>query len=104
MEQFRCGTQDGTGAAINIELGWQPDLIVVQNNEAADFTRMEWQKGMTAAHGLKTVTSTNTLVTSNGLSLYSGSKTAKEGFTIGADTDLNVNGERITWMAWRNIP
>ena len=104
MEQFRCGTQDGTGAAITIELGWVPDYIDVQNNEAADFTRIRWQKGMTAAHGIKTVTSTNSLITSLGLSQNTGSSTVEAGFVIGADTDLNVSGERLTWMAWRNAP
>lgn len=101
-QSFACGTQDGTGAAINIEIGWQPDHVVVQNIEAADFARLEWYKGMTAAHAIKTATSTKTAITSLGISLYAGSTTAQQGFTIGADTDVNVSGEALTWLAWRS--
>lgn len=103
-EQFKCGTQDGTGAAINIELGWLPDHVVVQNWEAADFARLEWYTGMAAAAAIKTATSTKSLLTTLGISQYAGSTTAKKGFTIGADTDVNVSGESITWLAWRNLP
>lgn len=103
-EQFKCGTQDGTGAAINIELGWLPDHVVVQNWEATDFGRLEWFKGMAAAAAIKTLTSTKSLLTTLGITQYAGSTTAKQGFTIGADTDVNVSGESITWCAWRNLP
>ena len=40
-------------------------------------------------------------VTANGISLYTGSTTAGEGFTIGADTDINVSGETILYEAYR---
>lgn len=103
-DQFRTGTQDGTGAAINISLGWLPDHVVVQNIEAADFARLEWYTGMTAAHAIKTVTSTKSAITSLGISTYAGSATAEKGFTIGADTDVNVSGEALTWIAYRNWP
>lgn len=102
VQNFASGTQDGTGAAINIEIGWQPDHMVVQNIEATDFARLEWYKGMDAANAIKTVTSTKSKITSLGLSLYAGSTSAQQGFTIGADTDVNVSGEALTWCAWRN--
>ena len=106
--QFQTGTQDGTGAAINIELGWQPDKVEVQNCEAADFARLEWYKGMADAAAIKTATSTKSLLTTLGISMYAGSSTPgaqkRKGFTIGADADVNVSGESITWCAWRNAP
>lgn len=102
LQNFASGTLDGTGAAMNIEIGWQPDRIEVQNIEAADFAKLVWLKGMTAAHAIKTVTSTNSMITSLGVSLYAGSTSAQQGFTIGADTDVNVSGEALTWCAWRN--
>jgi hypothetical protein len=102
LQNFATGTLDGTGAAINISIGWIPDLVVVQNWEATDFARLEWYTGMAAASAIKTVTSTKTAITTLGISTYAGTTTAKKGFTIGADTDVNVSGESITWCAWRN--
>lgn len=102
LQNFATGTLDGTGAAINIEIGWIPDHVVVQNIEAADFARLEWYTGMTAAHAIKTVTSTKSKITSLGISAYAGTTTAQQGFTIGADTDVNVVDEALTWMAFRN--
>lgn len=106
--QFATGTQDGTGAAIIIELGWVPDYVKVQNWEAADFASLEWFKGMADAAAIKQATSTSSLLTTLGITPYQGSGTAgaqkKKGFTIGADTDVNVSGESITWVAMRNLP
>ena len=109
-DEIRTGTQDGTGASIVIQVGWVPDWVVVQNIEAADFARLEWYKGMTAAHAIKTVTSTKSAITSLGISQNAGSgqlgatAAVKPGFIIGADTDVNVSGEALTWIAGRNTP
>lgn len=104
-DEFRTGTQDGTGASIDIELGWIPDKVEVQNWEAADFARLEWYKGMAAASAIKTVTSTKSAITTLGISqLSSPTFPAKKGFRIGADTDVNVSGESLTWVAYRNTP
>lgn len=102
--QFAAGTQDGTGASINISLGWQPDYVLVQNWEATDFGSLLWVKGMADAAAIKQLTSTGSLLTTLGISMYAGSTTASKGFTIGADTDVNVSGESITWIAMRNLP
>ena len=106
--QFAAGTQDGTGAAINIELGWQPDYVLVQNWEASDFGSLLWVKGMADAAAIKQLTSTGSLLTTLGISMYAGSSTPgaqkRKGFTIGADTDVNVAGESLTWVAMRNMP
>lgn len=104
-EQFKTGTQDGTGAAITIELGWKPDHVIVQNIEATDYGRLEWFKGMTDAHAIKYLTATDrdlSKITSLGITPSVGDETTKAGFIIGADTDVNVSGEAITWLAWRN--
>lgn len=103
-DEFRCGTQDGTGASIDIELGFVPDVVIVQNFEAADFARLEWYKGMTAGHAIKTVTSTKSLITSLGITQLSTPTSGAKGFRIGADTDVNVSGEALSWAAWRNTP
>ncbi|HEX7930127.1 MAG TPA: hypothetical protein VF470_04380 [Sphingomicrobium sp.] len=103
-DQFKTGTQDGTGASIDIQLGWVPDYVIVQNHEAADFARLQWFKGMTAGHAIKTVTSTNSLITSLGITQLSAPTSGGQGFRIGADTDVNVSGEALTWCAFRNAP
>lgn len=108
--QFAAGTQDGTGAAITIQLGWVPDYVLVQNWEATDFGSLLWVKGMAQAAAIKQLTSTGSLLTTLGISTNAGSgqlgatAAVKAGFIIGADTDVNVSGESITWIAMRNMP
>lgn len=103
--QMRSGTQDGTGASIDIELGWIPDWVIVQNHEAADFARLEWYEGMTDAYAIKTVTSTKSKITSLGITpLGAAAGATMRGFRIGADTDVNVSGEALTWIAGRTGP
>ena len=104
MNSFATATQDGTGASIDIELGWVPDHVIVQNIEAADIGKLEWFKGMTAGHAIKRVTSTSSAITSLGITQLSSPSSGAKGFRIGADTDVNVSGEALTWLAWRNTP
>ena len=108
-DEFRCGTMDGTGATITIELGWVPDYVIVQNFEASDFARLQWFKGMANGAAIKTVTSTNSKISTLGITPFQGSgedpdAIKRKGFLIGADTDVNVNGEALSWVAFRNTP
>lgn len=93
------GTVEGTGAAINVELGFTPVYVKVVNWD--DPTSMEWWTGMGAAAGAKTTDAVAfTKATSNGISAYAGVQaTTGKGFTIGADTDLNVEDETLFWIA-----
>jgi hypothetical protein len=106
------GSVAGTGAAINVSCGFRPRYVKVFNpNDAGSlFPTMEWFKGMAAASGFKTKAvadsgatgnKSSDYVTANGISEYSGGGVASEGFTIGADADINVNGETIFWLALR---
>lgn len=94
------GTGTGTGAAINIACGFQPDFVHVVNLTSRD--EMMWFQGMTAAHAFKRVAAgTGTAITSLGISMYAGvDGTTAEGFTIGADTDVNVAAETYYYIAW----
>lgn len=107
MEQFKTGTQDGTGASIDINLGWIPDHVRVFNWEATDYGSLTWFKGMTAGHAIKELTGTDrdlSKITTLGITqLGAGATDTVKGFRIGADTDVNVSGESITWVAWRNL-
>lgn len=110
---MRTGTVTGTGAAINVSLGWQPDYVKVMNiADAGNLDPIiEWTSDMPAAAGMKflrivdnatTANKSHAYVTSNGITAYAGSASAGEGFTIGADADLNATGEKIVWIAMRN--
>lgn len=112
MKEFATGNVEGTGAAINISLGFIPRYVKCFNYDDAGALApvMEWFEGMTAGHGLKSLSivdsgttglASSAKVTANGISEYAGSTTAGAGFTIGADTDLNVSAETIHYVAFR---
>ena len=107
---FKTGTVEGTGSAINVELGFTPSKVVLYNIDGSKNPRMTWVAGMAAASGFKELliadngtTADNSMeyVTSNGISTYAGSEgSAAVGFTIGADSDVNASGETIVYEAW----
>lgn len=110
---FRSGTVNGTGAAINVSLGWKPDYVKLINIADASSLdpMMEWTSDMPAAAGVKylriadngtSAAKSHAYVTTGGVSAYAGSDSAAEGFTIGADADINASGEKIVWIAMRN--
>ncbi len=105
MNEFQKGTVEGTGSPINIELGWLPDRVKIYNIDSAAIETLEWVNGMGAATGFKflgTSSTTRAKLTTLGISEYAGvlGVTGK-GFTIGADTDLNVSAQTILWVAER---
>lgn len=82
----------GTAAAFKITTGFRPTFVQVVNQP--DRITMEWYHGMTAAHGVKTVANgTRTAATSNGITVHD------DGFTVGLDTDLNVQNKQLRWRA-----
>lgn len=93
------GTLEGTGAAIDIPLGFIPKTVRVINQDG--IASLEWSDTMPAASGYKDITAgTRTFITLSGISAYAGTAAgAGAGFTIGADTDINVSGETIHWIA-----
>lgn len=114
MRQFKYGTVEGTGAAINVSLGFEPDYVKCFNIDDAGGLDpiIEWVNGMGAGTGmkyLKTVDSGATgnashdFLGSNGITAYAGTNAGDSaGFTIGADTDLNVSAETIVYIAMRH--
>jgi hypothetical protein len=94
------GTVEGTGSAINVELGFTPTYVKVVNFD--DPGMLEWWSGMGAAAGVKlNDTPALTKVTSNGITAYDGTQGAtSQGFTIGADADINVGSETLFWIAY----
>jgi len=113
MQEVSVGSVAGTGAAINVSLGFKPDYVKVVNytDTAGAVPTIEWFSAMTAAHGLKTLgiaddgissDESAEFITSLGISQYVGTNALTEGFTIGADTDVNVDGDTIVYIAIRN--
>ena len=95
---FATGSITGTGAAINVSLGFAPTLVRIRNRTSR--IRLEWDDDMTAGHGNKIVAAgTGTLITANGISPYAGTDTASVGFTIGTDS-VNVNAELLFYEAF----
>lgn len=98
MKNFKTGTVTGTGAAINVELGWHPDYVKVFNITDADTTD-EWMTGMAAATAITTAAAVATRAT-NGISLYSPTDLASaKGFTIGSG--ISESAKTLGWIAFR---
>ena len=99
MKNFATGTVTGTGAAINVPLGWTPDYIKVINITDGDRID-EWVAGMAAGTAV-TTTAQVASTASNGLSLYTGNEAASKGFTIGSG--ISESGKTLGWVAQRNV-
>lgn len=95
---FASGSVAGTGAAINIPLGFKPDYVRVVNVTDADQID-EWFASMTFGTSIQTNTAVATRAT-NGISPYDGSGTVAPGFTIGSG--ISENGKTLAWFAMRS--
>lgn len=90
------GTVEGTGAAINISVGFTVASAKFTNIDG--LCTLTWTSDMPAASGMKAVTAgTISKITSNGVSPYAGTTALSEGVTLGADADVNVNGETLVY-------
>jgi len=83
---------DGTAYDVRT-VGFRPRKVELMNSDGLVFAR--WQKSMPDASMMKQVTAgTVSFATSDGITPLS------DGFTIGADGDVNASGERVHWAAW----
>ena len=78
----KTGSVTGTGAAINVSIGFLPVYVRVMNVTDAD-TVDEWFSTMANGTSITTAAAVATRAT-NGISSYAGSSTAGQGFTIGS--------------------
>ncbi|WP_022727227.1 hypothetical protein [Fodinicurvata sediminis] len=102
---IKTGTVEGTGSAINVALGFQPDHVRIFNIDATNPVSVEWTSDMDDGHGLKLKGGTvaYSKITSNGITPYDGADNDEGyGFTIGADSDLNVNNQTLVYVATRS--
>ena len=96
---YASGSITGTGAAINVPLGFAPTSVRIRNRTSRD--TLEWDDDMAAASGNKRVAAgTGTLITVGGISPYAGTEQISRGFTIGTDADINVAAELLFYEAF----
>lgn len=107
MDQVKIGTVTGTGAAINVELGWIPDYVRIVNATDGD-TIHEWFNGMGAGDAIKELSVTDNgatgtvslaLITSNGIDAYTADDN-NDGFTISAA--ISESAKVLRYVAMRN--
>jgi len=97
VSRRKTGAVTGTGSAINVRtVGFRPRRVELLNVGGNAIGR--WQDTMADASMQKVVDSGAgatdiSLVTSGGITPLS------DGFTIGADTDINASGELVHWLA-----
>jgi hypothetical protein len=94
------GTVTGTGAALNVILGFKPDFVQLVNATDGDQVDV-WYRGMAALTSINVGGATAaTRAAPNGISSYEG--TEGEGFTIGAG--LSESAKVLYYTAIRSGP
>lgn len=97
--QIKVGSYTGTGAAINVSIGFIPDYLHIVNVTDGTFAA-EWFEGMTAGTAVELVNATSN-VTSNGISRYLGTAGGVgAGFTAG--TAYSTNAKVYRYIAIEN--
>ncbi len=90
------GVYTGTGATLTVEVGFLPTKVKLTSRagDEATFQRNVGDTSMPdAAMHKRTAAGVGSYVTSLGIT------PTDTGFTIGADTDLNVSAELVDWEA-----
>jgi hypothetical protein len=99
------GTYTGTGAAINLQLGFVPDYVRIINVTDGNQS-WEWTSEMTDGHAFQAVNNASTQfsrITSNGVSKYQGTSGGNAaGITVG--TALSTNAKVYHYIAYRKGP
>lgn len=97
------GSVTGTGAAINVVVGFKPDYIKLVNRTSG--AMLEWFRSAgTAGGSRKMVVAGTVTVVTGAASVADFAGTTGEGFTIPADAQVNVNTQLIDYFASRSGP
>lgn len=87
-------------ATITVPVGFIPRVVsLITNTTTVSSARAYWQSQMPNAAMFLESNSTNSYVTSGGISPYSGSTTTAPGFRIGNNAVLNNGQDIIYWQA-----
>ncbi len=87
------GASLGTGANLDVRtVGFRPRSVEIINVDSAD--QLKWVEGMADGGGLKTLAAgASSVLTSAAITPLS------DGFRVGTDSDINVAGETMRWVA-----
>jgi len=97
MASFKTGTVEGTGATISIACGFVPSYVKIINVDGD--AEIAWTEDLADGEGYKCLTGgTNALMATLGIT-PTGPGGSNNGFQIGADTDVNVSGQTMLWIA-----
>lgn len=94
VSRVMVGSFIGTGADLEVRtVGFRPKAVQLLN--VGGLAKGDWVQGMADDSAVKQITAgTISLITSDGITPLS------DGFAVGADTDLNVSGELVRWVAF----
>jgi hypothetical protein len=96
--RIKTGTVEGTGSAISMDIGFIPQKVQLINIDGDAL--LEWTEDMGAGKGYKILgTGLGALIATGGITVSAETSTYI-GFSIGADTDVNVTAETIVYTAW----
>lgn len=94
------GKITGTGAALNVEIGFIPSRVEIINE--TNLAKFSWDSNMTDGYAFKQITNgTLSLITTGGISDYAGDDDDSAGFSLGTDAGLNANNDVIRFIAFR---
>ena len=89
-KQIASGSFTGTGAAVEVKLGFKPRRVEIFNNTDGDDLFINFE-GMSAGDAIK-IAAAVSKVTTNGISLRN------YGFTAGSD--CSESGKSMLWLAY----
>jgi hypothetical protein len=88
------GSRNGTGATLTVRVvGFRPRKVEIINSDGD--IKADWNDTMADDSAFKI-----TGVPAAGMITTLGITPLSDGFQLGADTDLNVDGELFHWTAW----
>lgn len=99
------GSVTGTGAAINVVLGFKPDYVKLVHR-VSGATLEYFRAAGTAGGSRKTITTGVVTVVTGASSIadYGSATTPGDGFTIPIDAQVNINTNLIDYVAVRSGP
>lgn len=95
MIHMKTGSFAGTGATLSVNVGFKPGVVILYN--ITDTGMMIWTADMPDAYSHRTTGSDGieTYTTSLGITAVA------DGFTLGADTEMNAGTDTIHYIAIR---
>lgn len=99
VSALKIGKVTGTGAAIEMNLGWVPDYVRITNLTDADIIDEWYADGSAAGTSISTAAAVAARA-SNGITILNDG--VKKGFTIGSG--ISESAKVLGFVAMRNTP